>query len=433
MTQTKEHQRGRLKSAVAGALAGWLGRPIQLTDGKFWSSWFGSTNFSGKSVTVNSALQLSTAWACVRLISETLSTLPMNLYVEDGDTKVVAKDHQLYYLLHHQPNADMSAVVFWQTYIASLLLWGAAYVEKKISRGTITSLQFLQPDCMSWRLLEGGGVEWRYNDPITKTDRIIPESAMWFTPAFTVDGFCGLSPIRMGANVFGGAQAADEASANTFKHGMKASGLVTMDQVLKPDQREDIRGHVNKVGREGGVMVLEKGAGFVQLTMTPQDAELLATRAFNIEEICRWFRVPPFMVGHAEKSTSWGTGIEQQMIGFVTFVLRPWAVRIEQSIRKSLLTPAERRNYSAEFALEGLLRGDSAARAAFYSSMTDKGIMTRDECRRLENLPAMKGNAAVLTVQAQMVPIDKIGETTPAATTQDALKNWLGITDKETT
>jgi phage portal protein BeeE len=117
----------------------------------------------------------------------------------------------------------------------------------------------------------------------------------------------------------------------------------------------------------------------------------------------------------------------------VTFVLRPWAVRIEQSIRKSLLTPAERRNYSAEFALEGLLRGDSAARAAFYSSMTDKGIMTRDECRRLENLPAMKGNAAVLTVQAQMVPIDKIGETTPAATTQDALKNWLGITDKETT
>lgn len=431
MNQTKEQQPGGIKGAFAGAVAGWLGRPIALTDGKFWSTWFGASNFSGKNVTVNSALQLSTAWACVRLISETLSTLPMNLYVEKGDVKTVAKDHQLYYLLHHQPNADMTAAVFWQTYLASLLLWGAAYVEKKMSAGVITSLEFLQPDCVKCRLLESGGVEWRYNDPILKTVRVIPEGRMWFTPAFTVDGYTGLSPISMGANVFGGAQAADEASANTFKNGMKSSGLVTMDAILKPDQRDDIRQHVGKVTREGGVMVLEKGSGFQQLTMTPQDAELLATRGFNIEEICRWFRVPPFMVGHGEKSSNWGTGIEQQMIGFITFVLRPWAVRIEQSIRKGLLTPAERQNHSAEFALEGLLRGDSAARASFYSVMIDKGLMTRDECRRLENLPPMLGNAGVLTVQAQMVPLDKIGENTPAATTQDALKNWLGITEKE--
>lgn len=406
---------------------------ITLRSTGFWSGFFGATNFSGKSVTVNSALQLSTAWACIRLISETLSTLPMNLLQDVGDAKVVAKNHQLYNLLHSQPNATMSAAVFWQTYIASLLLWGMAYVEKRFSGKTITSLEFLQPDCVSWVIDGRGAVEWRYSDPVSHEVRIIPESAMWFTPAFTVDGFQGLSPIRMGANVFGGAIAADQASAETFKNGMKSSGLVTMDAVLKPDQRNDIRTHVGKVSREGGVMVLEKGSSFQQLSMNPQDAELLGTRAFNVEEICRWFRVPPFMVGHSEKSTSWGTGIEQQMIGFVTFVLRPWAVRIEQSIRKSLLSPVERLTYSAEFALEGLLRGDSAARAAFYGSMTQNGVMTRDECRRLENLPVMGGNAAELTVQSSMLPIDKLGEKPVGANVQEALKNWLDLTGKENT
>lgn len=432
MNQTKQSQPGGVKGAIAGVIAGWLGRPIGLTDSGFWAAWLGGNNFTGKHVTVNSTLQLSTAWACVRLISETLSTLPMNLYKDQPDAKVIDKSHQLYYLLHTQPNANMSAAVFWQVYLASLLLKGAAYVEKRFSGDTITSLDFLQTDLVTGRYREDGSIEWKYTDPVLKEVRIIEERAMWFTPAFTLDGINGLSPITMGANVFGGAIAADEASANTFKNGMKASGLVTMDAVLKGDQRDQVRAHVQTVSEKGGFFVLEKGTGFQQLNMNPQDAELLATRAFNVEEICRWFRVPPFMVGHSEKSTSWGTGIEQQMIAFVTFVLRPWAVRIEQSIRKSLMTPGERRMYSAEFAMEGLLRGDSAARASFYSSMTQNGVMTRDECRRLENLPVMGGNAAQLTVQSNLLPIDKLGEKPAATTVQDALKNWLGITEKET-
>jgi HK97 family phage portal protein len=427
MSETKTKQPGRVKSA----LLNWLGVPISLTDGSFWASWNGATNFSGKHVTVQSALQLSAVWACVRLISETLSTLPLNVYKDGPGAKVIARDHSLYRLLHSQPNADMSAVTFLQAYIASMLLNGGGYAEKYVSGGVITSLEFLLPAFVTCTRLQSGAVEWAYTDPITKKRRVIPEDRMWFTPAFTLDGINGMSPVSMGANVFGGAQAADEASAQTFTRGMKAAGLVMMDVQLKPDQREDIRKHVKTVTDSGGVMVLEKGAGFQQLTMNPQDAELLATRAFNVEEICRWFRVPPFMVGHSEKSTSWGTGIESQMIGFVTFVLRPWAVRIEQSIRKSLLTPAERINYSAEFALEGLLRGDSAARAAFYSSMTQNGVMTRDECRVLENLEPKGGNAAELTVQSNMLPINKLGEATDATAAQNALKNWLDASEEK--
>ena len=428
---TKHKPPGRIKRVIAGALAGWVGQSISAEDGAFWSAWAGGGNFSGKSVGINSMLQLSTVWACVRLISETLSTLPMNVYEDTGGAKIVAKDHQLYNLLHSQPNANMSAAVFWQTFIANLLLWGGAYVEKRRSGKSITSLDLLSSEFMTWSIRPDGSIHWRYSDPLRRVVRTIDEADMWFTPAFTINGIEGLSPVRMGANVFGGAMAADEASAQTFTNGMKATGVLETKQTLTDRQRQLLREHLRRVKEEGGTFILENGGDFHQLHMNPQDAELLQTRAFNVEEICRWFRVPPFMVGHAEKSTSWGTGIEQQMIGFVTFVLRPWAVRIEQSVRKSLLTPAERGRYSAEFALEGLLRGDSGARAAFYSSMTQNGIMTRDECRRLENLEPMGGNAAELTVQSNMLPIDRLGEQTAAGVAQDSLKDFLGITSKE--
>lgn len=404
---------GRLKSALIGALGGWSGRAgIKLTDGGFWSSHFGASNFTKQPVTVDGTLQLSTAWACVRLISETMGTLPVNAYVERKGVREIAPDHQIHYLLHTQPNAEMTAAAFWQAFLASMLLWGFACVEKRFSAAgsaVIVALDFLSPD----RVTRSDG-RWFYVDE-DGLRREIADRAMWHTPAFTLDGINGLSPVRMGANVFGGAMAADKASADTFTNGMKASGLVTVDAVLKSEQRQQIREHVKTVASGGGFFVLEKGSGFQQLNMNPQDAELLTTRAFNVEEICRWFRVPPFMVGHAEKSTSWGTGIEQQMIGFVTFVLRPWAVRIEQSIRMHLFSPTERRKYSAQFVLEGLMRGDSASRAAYYSIMTQNGIYTRDFCRALENLPQLGGNAAVLTVQANLVPLDKLGEKPPTA------------------
>lgn len=435
MNQTKQTLPARVKSALAGGLAGWLGVPIGLDTGAFWAAWFGGRNFTGEAVTVNSTLQLSTAWACVRLLADTLSTLPVNVYREEGDTKTLAKDHELYRLLHDQPNDSMTAAVFWQIYVACLLLWGAAYVEKRRNvLGTLSALDILLPSCMMPpRILEDGRVEWTYNDPVLKTSRVIQEDDLWYLPAFTLDGLNPISPVQMGANVFGGAIAADRASASTFKDGMKSAGLVTMDAVLKPGQRDEVRKHVKTVSDQGGYMVLEKGAGFQQLKMNPQDAELLATRAFNVEEICRWYRVPPWMVGHTEKSTSWGTGIEQQMIGFVTFSLRTWAVRIEQSAKKDLMSPVERTSYSVEIAMEGLLRGDSASRAAFYSQMTQNGIYTRDDCRKKENMPPMGGNAAVLTVQSNLVPIDKLGENNPATAAKDALAAWLTTESSDAT
>ncbi|HEY8606623.1 MAG TPA: phage portal protein [Noviherbaspirillum sp.] len=425
MSETKQKSPGRLKSSVLK----WLGVPIELTNGAFWSSWLGSKSWSGKTVTVDAALQLSTVWACVRLIAETLSTLPINFYERSPDgARKVAVDHPLYEILHNQPNADMTAVVFWEAVICSMLLWGNAFCEIVRVGNRIIALDFLMPDSVSVRRRTDGSIEYRYRGLDGKA-REIPEGDMMHIPAFTTNGMIGLSPVQYGANVFGTAIATDQASAETFKDAMRSPGLVTMDSVLQPKQREDIRQHVNKVSKEGGVMVLEKGAGFQQLSFKPADAELLGSRAFNIEEMCRWFRVDPVLIGHGEKQSNWGTGVEQKMLGFLMLTLRTWCVRIEQGIRKSLLTPVERRKYFAEFAIEGLLRADTAARAAFYSIMVQNGLMTRDEVRRLENLPPKGGNSAVLTVQSNMLPIDKLGEHTDAGAAKAALLHWLSQDD----
>jgi len=424
--KTKQTMPGRVKSAIAGAVSGWIGKEITLTDGSFWRAWLGN-NFTGQRVTVDTTLQLSTAMACVRLLSEVLATLPVGVFKKGSDgASVAATDHQLYFLLHTQPNADMTAATFWQVFIASLLLHGNSYVEKFMSGKTITSLELLLPQFVTRRRLQDGIVEWRYSDPITGVSRTIPSERMWHMPAFTLNGIDGLSPIAYGANVFGGALAADKASAETFTSGMKSPGLVMVDNVLQKGQREEIRQHIETVTKTGSFMVMEKGQGFQRLQINPQDAELLGTRQFNIEEICRWFRVDPSLVGHGGKDSNWGTGLEEKMTWFVTLSLRPLAVMIEQSVRKNLLPASERAKYFVEIALEGLLRGDSAARAAFYSQMVQNGVMTRDECRKLENLAPHGGNAALLTVQSNLLPVDRLGATdAESSSIRQALQTWL--------
>lgn len=412
-------------------LSSWLGVPIKLTDGDFWRAFSGAGTFLNRRVTVDQALQLATVWACVRLIAETIATLPIGLYrrLPDG-SRTSASNHNLYELLHNQPNADMTAVVFWEVVVASLLLWGNAWIEVVRGGGQVIALLFLHPARVVARRLRDGSFEYRYRETATGVERVIDQASMMHIPAFTLDGAMGVSPIVYGANVFGTAIATDKASAETFNSSLRSPGVITMDMVFKKEQREEIRKHVQTVSDEGGVMVLEKGASFQKLGFDPESAELLNSRQWNVEEMCRWYRVDPAMIGHGQKDSNWGTGLEQKMIWFVTFTLRHWCVRIEQAIRKNLLTAAERGTYYAEFALEGLLRADSASRAAFYSVMTQNGIMKRDECRALENLSPEGGNAAVLTVQSNMLPIDKLGaQQAPAdaGAARDALLAWLGI------
>lgn len=395
----------------ADTLSAWMGREISPTDGAFWSSFFGRTNFSGKTVTERSVLQLSAASACIRLISETISTLPIGLYkTAPGGAPVLASDHPLHRVIAVRPNSYMSPAVYWQSILSSLMLQGNSYSEKMVYDGRLVGLDFLLPQFVKFDQLRSGAREWYYNDPISGRERTISDDGMWHVPGWSINGRDGISVIAYGANTFGVAQATDEASAETFKRAMKSPGLVTMDTLLTPEQRKDIRAHVKDVAENGQFMVLEKGAAYKQLMMNPVDAELLASRVFNIEEICRWFRTQPALIGHGGKDSNWGTGLEEKMTWFVTLTLRPWAKRIEDGIKKDLMRTGEAATHAVKFGLEGLLRGDSAARAEFYAKMTTNGIYTRDDCRILEDKAPMGGNAAVLTVQSALLPIDLLGQ-----------------------
>jgi HK97 family phage portal protein len=393
-------------------------------------------NASGKVVTPNTALQLSTAWSCVRLLSETIGTLPLGTFTKDGaGNKMAAREHDLYPLLHDEPNADQTACEFWESIVAGLCLWGNGYAEKTAmqSTGRITALSPFPGGHGSVTVYRDRDTNARrYRFPDRGKMEELPEEKVFHVRGFGVGADQGLSPIGFARQTLGAALAAEEVAAGMFGSGLHLSGFIEQVEKAKTLTEEQMDQLVELFARFAGspnagrVMPLQPGMKFTALGMDPEDAQLLQTRAFHVEEICRWFRVPPFMVGHTEKSTSWGTGLEQQMIGFVTFTLAPYLKRIEQAIKKQLLPVAERGRVYAEFNLEALLRGDSAARAALYSSAGQNGWMDRNEIRAKENLPPRDG-AGALTVQANLVPLDQLGaDASPEQQIRSALLTLIG-------
>ncbi|WP_313075844.1 phage portal protein [Melaminivora sp.] len=425
MTKPKHNRIGRVRAA----LLGWLGQEVSSTDSDGMATLFPGMSMAGVDVNERTMLSLSTVWACTRLISETIATLPLSMYERTPTGKKVASGHWLHGVIHDRPNADSTASVFWEAVVAAMLLRGAARAEKLMIGTRTVGLRFLDPNRLSGTRMLNGTTEWRYIED-DGLQRKIPADRIWHIPGFSLDGKNGVSVIRYGAQVFGNAIAADEAAGKTFKAGLLQTLYYKVANWLTEDQRKEFKKeYVGSIER-GEVPVLEGGIDVGAVGVKPADAQLLESRGFSVEEICRWFRVPPWMVGRTEKSTSWGSGIEQQMIGFLTFTLGPWLRRIEQSITKDLLTPAERLRFYPKFAVEGLLRADSAGRAAFYGVMVDKGILTRDEIRELEDREPMGGNAAVLTVQSAMTTLDAIGLGSDAQQARAAIRAFLGFEDE---
>lgn len=416
----------RSASRPSAGLSEWLGKTIRLSDGAFWGQFVGGQSSSGKSVSVDTAMRVSAVWACVRLIAETIATLPLGLYrrLPDG-SREMDTSHTLYSVLAVSPNEHMSPVQFWEAMLASMLLRGNAFAQIHRSAGRVVALSFLLPHRM--RLVTENGVI-RYFYSFSDGERELQSSEVLHIPAFSLDGRIGLSPISYGADIIGSAISADDAANGTFKNGMMPTVAFKVDRVLKPEQRDDFRKYVETVSgamNAGKSPVLEAGVTPESIGINPADAQLLETRSWSVEEVCRFFRVPPWMVGHTEKNTSWGSGLEQQVIGFLTFSLSTWLRRIEKAVLKQLMSPGERLTHYAEFALEGLLRADSAARASFYSTMVQNGIYTRDDCRARENLPRRGGNADVLTAQTNIAPLDALGQSSDGQAARAALQNWL--------
>ena len=390
----------------------WFSGAKRLDKGSTAEPFVSQSSGSGSSVDVEKSLKLSAVWACVRLRSQTIASLPLHL--KDSDRKIASK-HELYKIIHDAPNADMCSSEFWEAQIANLDLWGNAYSRINRIGGRVVSLDILDAQYMRVKRSDSGEIVYIYTKNNVDGGEY-PESEILHFRGFTLDGVVGLSPISYQAHVMGLQIDANNAASKAFKNNLKAGGfLKTGDRVLNSDQRKLMRDALADFGKPenaGKWMILEAGmepANMSGAWINPHDAQLLESRYFGIEEICRAFGVPPQLVFSTDKSSSWASSAEQINQNFLTYSLNPMLKRIEQTISRKLLKPEERSKFYPIFSVEGLLRADSAGRASFYTALLQNGVMTRNEVRALENLPPVEG-ADQLTVQLNLTSIDKIGE-----------------------
>ncbi|WP_174891637.1 phage portal protein [Candidatus Hamiltonella defensa] len=407
----KKHQSpGKIKSA----LLNWLGVPQNVTETR--SSFHDySQSQSGQVVTADKALQLSAVWACVRLLSESISTLPLKLYHREPDgSRSLAQQHPVYNVLCRRPNLDMTPSRFMQMVVASLCLRGNAFIEKKTIGQRLIALVPRLPQNITVIRRNNGRLEYHdtenpRGDPSLKP-RVIADNDMMHIRGFGLDGVCGMMPLKSGREVFGSAMSLETTAARYFQKGMSASGFVTFDKLLTREQRETFNKELERFSgsnNTGKVMLLEAGMKFNGITLDPQTSQMLESRDHSVEEICRWYRVPPFMVGHITQQSSWASSVEGMNLIFLTNTLRPLLVNIEQEIARCLLENDE--DYFAEFSVEGLLRTDSNGRAAYYTTALQNGWMSRNDVRRLENLPPIEGGE-LYTVQLNLTPLHQLGQ-----------------------
>jgi len=365
---------------------------------------------SGVQVSSGAALQVAAVYACVRLISETVATLPLELKQPDAAGKLVkATSSPVYRMLRYSPNAYMTAVEFWEMMVASLCLWGNAYAVKVRVAGRVVALDPLRPEFVTvYREMATGQIRYAYLRGNQRQE--FPASDILHIKGFGVDGLVGLSPIAMARQTIGRSIATDQASGKVFGSGLSAGGFITYEKSFTtPELREDVRKSIEQFtgsSNAGKTMVLENGMGYTPITMNPVDAQMLESRLFNAEEVCHWFGTPPPLAGYMSKASSWASSLETLILLWIKTGLRAYLTRIEQSVSRALALPT---TSVLAFDLDELERGDSAARAALYSGAAQNGYMTRNEIRAKEGDPAIEG-ADELTVQSNLVPLSKLGE-----------------------
>lgn len=403
-----QKQVGRFKKGVAALFR----IPLEQDTGDAIGKVITSTTEAGQTVDKDTILSLSAVWACARIISETISTLPLQVYERTPDGRRIAVDHPMYRILHVSPNSYSTAQTFIESNVASMLLHGNSWNRIVKSGGRVVALDFINPNALIGVKRDANrnviAIVYRENNK----EVTINKADLFFMPAFSTDGKTGLSTVEHGATVMGSALASSRSANRHFKNGLMPTTAFTYDKTLTEEQRDDFRTYAAEVSgalNAGTSVVLEGGMGVESIGINPKDSQLLESRLFSVEEICRWFGVDPSLVGHGGKDSNFGTGLEQKMLGFLTFTLRPWLSRIEQRINKHLFTPEEQGRYYAEFSVEGLLRSDTKARAEFYRIMIEIGAMTRNEVRVKENLLREDGNADILTVNAATVPLNSLG------------------------
>lgn len=366
-------------------------------------------------VNEDSAMQLSAVWACVRLLSETVASLPVNVYRKTATGRELAPDHWLAVLMARKPNRYQTKVEFFETLMLNLALHGNAYAKITKVGGKIRSLLPLMASQIETKLLADGSVVHLYHAD-GNVDVLSAES-VWHVKLYG-NGIVGKSPLAFGRNMFGIAQAAEQSVGKIYANGGKPSGVLSFDRLLTKEQRASVRENFATLttGTDDRLLVIEQGMKFDAVSMSPQDIELLASRKHQIDEIARWFGVPSILINQNEGSTTLGSSTAEIISGFYKLNLRPYLERIEASVQTWLFTPEEANQYEFEFDFEGLLRSDLKSRLEGYRTAVAGTILTPNEVRRIEGWPRVEGGDVLLS-QINMTPIDKLGQVAPGGAT----------------
>ncbi len=392
--------------------------PSNRTSGSAFSFFMGNST-SGKRVNERSAMQMTAVYSCVRILSEAVASLPLHVYqYNDSGGKGKALDHPLYFLLHDEPNPEMTSFVFRETLMTHLLLWGNAYAQIiRNGKGEVIALYPLMPDRMTVDSDEKGQLYYKYQKnsddaPTMEGSTVYLDAAdVLHIPGLGFDGLVGYSPIAMAKNAIGLAIAAEEYGSKFYANGAAPSGVLEHPGTIKDPSkvRESWTQTFGGSANANKVAVLEEGMKYTPISISPNEAQFLETRKFQINEIARIFRVPPHMVGDLEKSSF--SNIEQQSLEFVKYTLDPWVIRWEQSLYRALLSEEEKKTIFFKFNVEGLLRGDYASRMNGYATARQNGWMSANDIRGLENLdriPEELGGDLYL-VNGNMMPLADAG------------------------
>lgn len=352
----------------------------------------GSLTASGVKVDEFTAMQMSAVHACVKILSETIASLPLHLYRKAPEVRFVkAIEHPLYECLHSAVNEEMTSFQFRETMMASVLLWGNAYARIiRNKQGQVKELWFLKTQYMVVDSdIHTGQITYTYTDDVTnKTYTYTPKQIFHLRNAM-LDGIKGISPIEQASGTIGLALAAERYGARFFGNGANPGGVLEHPGIIKDPEK--LRESWNKVymgaSNANTIAVLEEGLKYKAIGISPNAAQFLKTRKYQVEEICRIFRVPPHLVCDLDGATF--SNIEHQGISFVMHTIRPWLVRWEQAIARCLLSDAERKIYYAKFNVDGLLRGDYQSRMEGYSIGRQNGWLSANDIRKLEDMPPL--------------------------------------------
>lgn len=358
------------------------------------------------------ALQISAVWSCIDRRATIIASLPFFAYASNAGRRELARASRLYWLLHESPNARMTPFDFWRAMVMNHDLRGNAYarLERDERTGEVISMWPMPADQVEVHVLPDASMVYLYR--IGSDVVALAESSVLHLKGLG-NGTTGLSKLDYMRASTDEAAKAQGAASRIFGNGGKPTGVLMVDRVLKDEQRKALSARFAEMtaGSMSRLYVLEADMKYQQLSMSPADQQLLETRRFAVEEICRWFDVPPVLIHHSNVTT-WGSGVEQIIDGFHKFTIRPMLVGIEQAVRKHVMTPKQRASMSCEFNLDALLRASLKDRMEIYSKATQNGLKTRNECRQLENDPPIAG-ADELTAQSNLVPLRLLGQISP--------------------